>query len=875
MAPYSLETPYGYQLDLDFLKYVEDIERGNTIKKLNIQRKPKVARSVPASQSGGQPEWASTDSLSSSNSDESKQSPVFYTSQNQLASLGHITQVNEAPQAFVNILEAKQQQLLPPQSPRFPRHNVQVEKTLMETRRRLEQERLLMQPPAEPPRRRLASFGGMGSSSSLSSYSGSYGASQISPSSASLQHNGHLGNGEYNLYVTSSMGSSIRHSPLSSGMTTPVTSISPLHLQNIRDQMVVALKRLKELEEQVRIIPVLQVKISVLQEEKRQMVSQMKNSKVAGPPIGFRKRSYSVGSAEQFESTAQLSAGSELHIVEPETTEQSSQRLREFQQLTAEVQALEKNIQDASVTPEVALNQVHNSISQNALQNQWSRESKSVGVGADENMNNVVIYRKSPGRSKDVCVGTEYETRCVGVGVTEAMLGMSTETEAEIELQLETIEALKEKIYRLEVQLKETTHEMEMGKLKLELQVAGSRKKLDKGTLARPEMHSTFVEVKVSTQSQGVGNHAEDIDLMKVMKPQMHNAAVSCKPELRNVAVGPDLPMHMWIVQERVEVRDQCVGKDILMCHQKVGVVLDVCEVGINTELTSESLETFKTQSIQLKESRTVGCGDCTVDVLVSPVKKLLSKGISTDPVCRTDSAVMVLPTMCSQETSTEVKTVGKFTNTESKTLVDSCVNTQPDLKDQETITVFLETRTVAVGEGLVKDIQTTVRTRSIAVGTTASEETIEKAPSTKTKDCCVGQASIHENFLVGLKTRNIACGPSQAPEQNLEKSDSMEHVVTGQNLLLQNTAGPRVTLDHYIERVQKLLQEQQMLLAENYCELADAFAPPQQSQFNSINSELVTTLSSINSVMKYGSIEDLHNLDMQSFQGGVSSNEG
>ncbi|XP_062873512.1 KN motif and ankyrin repeat domain-containing protein 1a [Trichomycterus rosablanca] len=874
VPPYSLETPYGYQIDLDFLKYVEDIERGNTIKKLNIQRKPKVARSVPASQSGGQPEWTSTDSLSSSNSDESKQSSVFFTSQNQLASLGHITQANEAPQAFVNLFEAKQQQLLPPPSPRLPRHNVQVEKTLMETRRRLEQERLLMQPPAEPPRRRLASFGGMGSSSSLSSYSGSYGASQISPSSVSLQYNGHLANGDYSLYVTSSMGSSIRHSPLSSGMTTPVTSISPLHLQNIRDQMVVALKRLKELEEQVRIIPVLQVKISVLQEEKRQMVSQMKNSKSAGQPVGFRKRSYSVGSAEQYESTAQLQAGSELHIVEPESMEQSSQRLQEFRQLTAEVQALEKNIQDANVEPELAQNQIQNSTSQNALQRQWSRESKSIGVGADENMNNVVIYRKSPGQSKDVAIGTEYvETRCAGVGVTEAMLGMSTETEAEIELQHQTIEALKEKIYRLEVQLKETTHEMEMGKLKLELQVAGSRKKLNKGTLARPEMRSTSVEVKVSTQSQGVGNDAEQCDITTEHIPQTHNAAVCCKPDVRDVAVGPNLPMHRWIVQECVEVRDQCIGKEVVMCHQKVGVEVDVCEVGINTELTAESLDKFKTESIQLKESRTVGCGDCTVDVLVSPFKELLSKSIATDPVCRTDSAVMVLPTMYSQHTNTEVNTVGKFTNTESITLVDSCVNTQPDLKDKETITVPLETRTVAVGEGLVKDIQATVKTRSIAVGTAASEETIEKAPTTKTKESGVGQASIHENFLVGLKTRNIACGPSQLPDQNVEKSVAVGHMVAAETLLLQNKAGPRVTLDHYIERVQKLLQEQQMLLAENYSELADAFAPPQQSQFNSINSELVTTLSSINSVMKYGSIEDLHNLDLQSLQGGDSGN--
>uniref|UniRef100_H3AHI4 KN motif and ankyrin repeat domains 4 n=1 Tax=Latimeria chalumnae TaxID=7897 RepID=H3AHI4_LATCH len=39
--PYSLETPYGFHLDLDFLKYVDDIEKGNTIKRVHIHRKAK------------------------------------------------------------------------------------------------------------------------------------------------------------------------------------------------------------------------------------------------------------------------------------------------------------------------------------------------------------------------------------------------------------------------------------------------------------------------------------------------------------------------------------------------------------------------------------------------------------------------------------------------------------------------------------------------------------------------------------------------------------------------------------------------------------------------------------------------------------------
>ncbi|XP_043941478.1 KN motif and ankyrin repeat domain-containing protein 4 [Protopterus annectens] len=36
---YSVETPYGFHLDLDFLKYVDDIEKGNTLRRVQINRK--------------------------------------------------------------------------------------------------------------------------------------------------------------------------------------------------------------------------------------------------------------------------------------------------------------------------------------------------------------------------------------------------------------------------------------------------------------------------------------------------------------------------------------------------------------------------------------------------------------------------------------------------------------------------------------------------------------------------------------------------------------------------------------------------------------------------------------------------------------------
>ncbi|XP_038559584.1 KN motif and ankyrin repeat domain-containing protein 1-like [Micropterus salmoides] len=873
VAPYYVETPYGYQLDLDFLKYVDDIERGNTIRKLSIQRKPKVAKplSVPRGSTGGgstQAEWTSTDSLSSSNSDD-KQSPVFFNSRPQgtaplTPTLSRATCEVPQQQSYLSI--AEQKQLLPPPSPRFaPRHNPQVERTLMETRLRLEQERLLMQPHSEPPmpRRRLASFGGMGSSSSLSSYSGSMAPSQISPST-NQPPNGHLLNGEYNPYYPPSMGSSIRHSPMSSGMATPVTNVSPLHLQQIREQMVVALKKLKELEEQVKTIPILQVKIAVLQEEKRQLAAQSKNQ----GPGAFRKRSYSVGSADQMENPSPIQKETELHIMEPEAQEQSAQRLEEFRRLAADVQALEKTTQDSNIT-EIQPHKLR--------QNQ--DHQRSIGIVTDENMNNLPVTHKKLTNERcfrDAGVSTgRQEVRSAAVGVTEAMLGMTTEAEKEIELQQQTIEALKEKIYRLEVQLKETTHQIEMGKLKLELQAAGgsNKKKADKGLMARPEMYNACVEAKVQMRSQGVGDHLELSHANTAKTLQSHTIGVSCQPSVQSVSTGPEIPMDRWVVHERVEVNDQCVGRRVEICHQQVGMELNVCEVGVNTEESVDSLALCKPMTELSKESRSVGCGDCSVDVTVSPLKKLVSQGTDPDSVSKVDSGVMAAPESETQQTNTEIEVVSKSTNTKTAVLTDSFTDMVFITCNKHTNTAVTETRTVAAGEGLVKDVHSTANMRSIAVGTTTDVESFfGKESSTKTKECGVGPVSIHENFLIGLKTRNIACGPSQPNESFSSSSKETVEGKTGA-APLQARAQGGAGLDHYIERVQKLLQEQQMLLADNYSELAEAFGQP-QSQFGSINSQLVSTLSSINTVMKYGSTEDFLKLQSDSVNSNKESSQ-
>lgn len=61
--PYSVETPYGFHLDLDFLKYVDDIEKGNTIRRIPIHRRNKGPRASTLPRHSAASGWGSTGAL--------------------------------------------------------------------------------------------------------------------------------------------------------------------------------------------------------------------------------------------------------------------------------------------------------------------------------------------------------------------------------------------------------------------------------------------------------------------------------------------------------------------------------------------------------------------------------------------------------------------------------------------------------------------------------------------------------------------------------------------------------------------------------------------------------------------------------------------
>lgn len=343
-APYSVETPYGYRLDLDFLKYVNDIEKGNTIKKVPVQRRPRYG-SLPRGYGYTGSWWTSTESLCSNASMDSRHSSYSYC----------------APGFHSS------------QRPNFS--TARVEKTLLDARRKLEEEK---------DGRRFSNLGSMHSSMA---------GSNTSLSSAH-SFNRAQGAGSY--------------TPMSSGLSTPV-SPTPAHLQHVREQMAVALRKIRELEEQVKTIPVLQVKISVLQEEKRQLSVQLKSQKFLGHTLGF-SRSRPRG---------------ELYIDIPE--EETGNGTGAANRATGSL---------SPTTP-------------GSLQDSGCEIEETVIVGGAR-----------PGAKREVRtvgVGPEVAYRQVGVGVQEEDLGLLPEAEA-----------LKTKVELLEVQLRKTMQELQSAQQKVE-----------------------------------------------------------------------------------------------------------------------------------------------------------------------------------------------------------------------------------------------------------------------------------------------------------------------------------------------------------------------------------------------------------------------
>uniref|UniRef100_A0A672F728 KN motif and ankyrin repeat domains 1b n=1 Tax=Salarias fasciatus TaxID=181472 RepID=A0A672F728_SALFA len=772
---------------VDHLKCADGFQNCATIKRLSLRRRPRVAaNNAEKSQSGmSSSQWYSAESLSSV-SDDTRLLGMSSTARgrpplppphtNLLENKPSRTEVQPTAQVVSELKPQPAARSLASQ-----RQSPVMENTCAETSKQSTQE-ATGQPPQPFPRRRLASFGGVSSPGSLSPFTG------LGAYNHNNNGNKPAGTGsDMHLYL-SSRGSTgcLRLSPQSSGRSTPVASPGPTHLQHVRDQMVVALQRLKELEEQVKLIPVLQVKISVLQEEKRQMASQLRNQS---------------GNDCSNEMVWKRACGAEGSETEDENDD------ADFRQLTEEMRAWERAMKGGHLVAMHGKNQCPNS----------DKAVKSVAVGMDKEM-------CEPLKENKYVNTDQAEMRSIATEVSEVNLGIHSDQETELELQQLINAALKERICYLEAELKESALQTELIRLKLELQAAGARNRVDKACLARPSTASVGTEAGPHTTSQGVGHHTELRDACTGEATELRTVGVSCEPAVTSVSTGPDVPMNRWEVRERVETRDKAAGSRVFTSTQAVGTEVRVCDAGSNTEEPVKQLMPQKEKS----KGHTVACGDCSVNVIISEAKEMTSQGTSTDPVRGVDLGIMASPQTASQRTNTSSSSVSRFTNTSHAFCADSSTNTLLSTQDKHTNTTHTLTRTVSVGSG-VEGIRCATETRSVGVGANLGESISKQTPETAmkvTRDTGVGFTNINDNFLVGLKTRNMASGPSHLPDPIKTRSVGVGEGRIRELSALSSAPDQKTQkttqlqwdqeLNHYIEKMQWLLREHGDLLTED-----------------------------------------------------------
>uniref|UniRef100_UPI0037E73765 KN motif and ankyrin repeat domain-containing protein 3 n=1 Tax=Semicossyphus pulcher TaxID=241346 RepID=UPI0037E73765 len=493
---YSVQTPYGFQLDLDFLKYVEEIESGHNVRRAPVSSR-RSGRGVKLSQRspgvGGRTSgWTSTESLASPASEDGR-APPPPPPRNRLGS-APCEGLCLSPVTLLSIPPLSAGAKVPPPP---PQRNPRVERTLLETSRRLQQEQTHQHQNggriqlADPPKQLLPS-----------------------PSTQLLQ------------------SSWTKPSPATSGRSTPATGtaatpIPPSQLQTVREQMATALKQLKEMEERVKGVPALEREVAKLRAEKDMLLLALQE-KTTSLEVAQQKQP-SAESSTQTRESLQTDPGIHNRLTAPTSPgNKSPGKSGEMKRLTEKFEGKEEKTSDPS-----------SKLLVKAPEKVSVVEKKSVAVGDDIPMNSVVFYYSqgvkdaSEGTRVNVCeksTGTEaplvheegtqakVETEEAEVWVMESLLGLTSEAQREIDTLQDTIKFQQESIVALEDRL--SVADKDLGVLKAKMEEKISKVTFEKGVLAKPDTKNAQVETLTSV---------------------LQDAAVLCRPEVSDACVGESL----------------------------------------------------------------------------------------------------------------------------------------------------------------------------------------------------------------------------------------------------------------------------------------------------------------------------------------------
>ncbi|KAI7789941.1 KN motif and ankyrin repeat domain-containing protein 3 [Triplophysa rosa] len=433
-SSYSVQTPYGFHLDLDFLKYVEEIESGHSVRRANVNTR-RGSRGDRGNQRnlaiGGRTSgWTSTESLSSTTSENCQ--PVLQSpSKSQPLS----------PSAAISPGLPTCSKVPPPPPPRNPR----VERTLLETSLRLQQEQsqFFSGLASKLPDLSKVHPRGGGSTSDLSSAS-----SQLSTDGRSLQMSPSVQN--------SLSGGWTRASPQTSGRSTPASasgasSLSPGQLQTVREQMASALRQLREMEERVKGVPALEREVTMLRTEKQRLTVELQKK------------------AQELDATLKLKISTEAVEAEPEKT-------------------------SIAVGDDIPLETVKVC---------YRQMLEDTAVQASVDLCHAAVETE-PSAVHDEAIQAAAETQDVAIWVVESCLGLQSEAEREIDTLQHTIQIQQESIQILETRSSQVNRDLET--LRAEEIQRTSKITFDKETLVKPETANVGLKTEVcSKASVGVG----------------------------------------------------------------------------------------------------------------------------------------------------------------------------------------------------------------------------------------------------------------------------------------------------------------------------------------------------------------------------------
>ncbi|XP_073333134.1 KN motif and ankyrin repeat domain-containing protein 3 [Pagrus major] len=489
---YSVQTPYGFQLDLDFLKYVEEIESGHNIRRAPVSsRRRGVKLSQRSPSVGGRTSgWTSTESLASPASEDGR-APPPPPPRHRLGS-APCEGLSLSPVTLLTVPPLSAGAKVPPPP---PQRNPRVERTLLETSRRLQQEQTHQHQNggrfqlADPPKLLL-------------------------PSASTLQ------------------SSWTKPSPQTSGLSTPaagstVTPVPPSQLQTVREQMATALKQLKEMEERVKGVPALEKEVAKLRAEKDMLLLALQEKKVAVEMA--QQKQPSTESSTQTTETLPAEHSVQSRLTAPTSPgHKGLVKSGELKKLTMKFEGKEEKATEPSSKVLVKTPEKVSVV-----------EKKSVAVGDDVPMDSVVFYYSqgvkdaSEGTTVNVCekgtgteaplvheegIQTRVETEEAAVWVMESLLGLTSEAQREIDTLQDTIKFQQESIVGLEDRLSVASKDLVI--LKTQMEEKTSKVTFEKGVLAKPDMTDAQVET---------------------LTPTLKHAAVLCCPELSDACVGESL----------------------------------------------------------------------------------------------------------------------------------------------------------------------------------------------------------------------------------------------------------------------------------------------------------------------------------------------